>query len=47
MSPSKKAAVGNYVRNQMQHHKELTFEEEYLEFLKKHEVDFDERYVFD
>ena len=47
VSPSKKAAVGNYVRNQMQHHKELTFEEEYLEFLKKHEVDFDERYVFD
>jgi hypothetical protein len=47
VSPSKKDAVGNYVRNQLQHHQKLTFEEEYLEFLKKHEVDFDERYVFD
>ena len=47
VSPSKKDAVGKYVRNQMEHHQKLTFEEEYLEFLKKHEVDFDERYVFD
>ena len=39
--------IGKYIRNQMEHHCELTFEEEYVEFLKKHEVEFDERYVFD
>ena len=47
VSPSKKDVVATYVCNQMRHHQELSFEEEYLEFLKKHEVDFDERYVFD
>ncbi len=47
VSPSKKDAVGNYIRNQFEHHQTLTLEQEYLEFLKKHEVEFDERYVFD
>jgi REP element-mobilizing transposase RayT len=47
VSPSNQETVSNYVRNQMEHHQKLTFEEEYLSFLRKHEVDFDERYVFD
>ena len=47
VSPSNKDAVGTYIRDQMQHHQKLTFEEEYLSFLKKHEVAFDERYVFE
>jgi len=47
VSPSNKETVSQYVRNQMRHHQKVTFEEEYLSFLKKHEVDFDERYVFD
>lgn len=34
-----------YVKNQEEHHKVKTFEEEYLEFLKEHEVDFDRRYL--
>ena len=34
-----------YVKNQEEHHRIKTFDEEYLEFLKEHEIDYDERYV--
>ena len=47
VSPSNKEAVGNYIRTQMEHHRQLTFKEEYLEFLRKHDVEFDQRYVFE
>ena len=36
----------DYVRNQKTHHTKLTFQEEYLHFLKRYNVDYDERYVF-
>ena len=39
--------VIKYIRNQEQHHKKKTFREEYVELLKKHNVDFDERYLWD
>jgi len=35
-----------YIQNQEIHHKKKTFMEEYIEFLEKFEVDYDERYVF-
>jgi REP element-mobilizing transposase RayT len=35
-----------YIENQEQHHKKKTFIEEYLDFLKKFEVEYDERYIF-
>ena len=38
--------VINYIENQELHHKKLTFKEEYLDFLKKFEVDYDEKFVF-
>ncbi|MDN3678230.1 IS200/IS605 family transposase [Flavobacterium paronense] len=38
--------VIKYIRNQEQHHAVKTFREEYLEFLKLFEVDYDERYIF-
>ncbi len=38
--------VINYIKNQKTHHKKQTFIEEYLDFLKKFEVPFDERYIF-
>ncbi|MFG0266900.1 MAG: IS200/IS605 family transposase [Rhodopirellula sp. JB055] len=47
VSPSNKAAVSRYIRGQMDHHRKRSFEEEYLQLLMKHEVEFDERYVFD
>lgn len=39
--------VYNYILNQEKHHKQKTFKEEYLEFLKKFDVEYDERYLFD
>jgi REP element-mobilizing transposase RayT len=37
----------NYIRDQRSHHRVRTFEEEYIEFLHRHDVAFDPRYVFD
>lgn len=39
--------VFNYIQNQKQHHKKKTFREEYIQFLKEYEVDYDEKYLFD
>jgi REP element-mobilizing transposase RayT len=35
-----------YIRNQREHHRMKTFEEEYRSFLKKHMIEFKEDYVF-
>ncbi len=39
-------AVINYINNQESHHHKKSFREEYLEFLNKFEVEFDEEYIF-
>ena len=36
-----------YIENQTEHHKERNFEEEYLIFLQRNEIKYDEKYVFD
>ena len=33
-----------YVETQEEHHRSRTFQEEYREFLRKHDVHYDERY---
>lgn len=38
--------VVNYILNQQEHHKKITFLDEYKEILKSFNVDFDERYIF-
>lgn len=38
--------VINYIQNQELHHKKKTFKEEYLDFLEKFEIDYDEKFVF-
>jgi REP element-mobilizing transposase RayT len=40
-------ALKRYIRNQKTHHRHVTFEEEYRNFLKRYEIDFDERHVWD
>jgi putative transposase len=37
--------VIEYIKNQESHHKKKTFIDEYKEFLKAFEIDFDERYI--
>ena len=39
--------VYNYILNQERHHKKKTFPEEYISFLKKFDVPYDERFLFD
>lgn len=46
MSPSRAAETVRYIQNQKLHHKKASFQEEYLAFLKKHGIDYDERYVW-
>jgi putative transposase len=36
-----------YILNQEEHHKKTSFKEEYLSFLKKFDVDYDDQYLFD
>jgi len=36
-----------YIANQEEHHRHMTWEEEYRKLLKKHGVEFDERYFLD
>jgi ABC-type thiamine transport system substrate-binding protein len=38
--------VVSYIRNQRAHHQTQTFQEEYLEFLQKAGVEYDERYLW-
>jgi len=40
-------AVYNYVMNQKAHHKKRSFKEEYLDFLKKYEISYEEKYLFE
>ncbi len=35
-----------YINGQEEHHRKRTFKEEFVAFLKKHDVDYDERYVW-
>lgn len=39
--------VVKYILNQEEHHKRKSFREEYLEILKKNEIQFKDEYVFD
>ncbi len=39
--------VYNYVKNQEQHHRKKTFRDEYIEFLKKFEIEYDKKYLFE
>ena len=41
------AAVREYIQNQAEHHRQRSFQEEYREFLCRHEIEWDERYVWD
>jgi putative transposase len=39
--------VAKYILNQEEHHKKKTFKEEYIDFLQKFEVEYDEKYLFE
>lgn len=47
ISPAHRAAVEGYIANQAEHHRNVTFQEEYRRMLTKYGIQFDERYVWD
>jgi len=47
VSQSQVEDVRAYIRNQREHHRVKSFQEELRAFLKAYEVEFDERYLWD
>lgn len=39
--------IVKYIMNQKEHHKQKTFKEEYLEFLKRFEIEYKDEYLFE
>jgi putative transposase len=46
VSHSQLSDVINYIRNQENHHRRSSFQQEYLGFLDRHNVPYDKRYIF-
>ncbi len=47
VSPSHVAGLREYVLHQEEHHRTVTFQEEFLRILKKYQIPYDERYLWD
>lgn len=47
VSESNVETVREYIANQREHHRKKPFQEEYRQFLERHRIAFDERYVWD
>ena len=47
VSESMSNTVKRYIENQEEHHRQQSFKDEYISFLKKHNIEYDRRYVFD
>ncbi len=47
VNPAEVDVVINYIANQREHHRNRTFQEEYLSFLKKYKVEYDEKWIWD
>ncbi len=47
VSPLGVESLKGYISNQNDHHRQKSFEEEYIKFLEDYQVDYDEKYVWD
>jgi REP-associated tyrosine transposase len=47
VSKSNAAAVSRYIAEQEQHHRKMSFQQELIAFLKKHAIEYDERYIWE
>ena len=47
VSASRVDSVVEYIKGQEAHHRKQTFQDEFLALLKKHRVEYDERYLWD
>ena len=44
---SNQAALMKYIATQKEHHRKISFQDEYRAFLRKYDMKYDERYVWD
>ena len=47
VSVSQLNKIIEYIRGQPEHHRKMTFKEEFVALLKKHRIQYDERYLWD
>jgi hypothetical protein len=47
VSQSSVEAVRGYIRNQADHHRKQSFQEELRDWLRRYEIEWDERYLWD
>ncbi len=47
VNPADINKVTAYIENQSEHHRKKSFKEEYVSFMKKNNLEYDERYVWD
>jgi Transposase and inactivated derivatives len=46
VSPSLHDKTKKYIANQEEHHKKITFQEEYIMFLKEYNIEYNEQYLY-
>ncbi len=47
VSASQLEPIVGYIRNQEEHHRKMTFQEEFVALLQKHGIEYDARYLWD
>ncbi len=47
INPKETEKVIDYIQLQKEHHKHKSFQDEFIDFLKKYQVKYDERYIWD
>ena len=47
VSESQVPAVREYIRNQEEHHRKQTYQEEFVALLERHRIEYDPRYLWD
>jgi putative transposase len=47
VSQSNADTVRDYIANQEDHHRAVSFQEEFITFLKRHGIEYDERYIWE
>ncbi len=47
ISPTHRPVLAKYIAGQAEHHREVTFQDEFRRLLNEHGIEFDERYVWD
>ena len=47
ISQSQVTVVKRYIQSQKEHHRRITFQEEFRKFLKNCQIEYDDRYVWD